>query len=425
MASIEMTNIVKQYGDGYPAVNDVSLDIDNGELMILVGPSGCGKSTLLRMIVGLEDITSGDMVIGGKRVNDLAPRDRNLSMVFQNYALYPHMTVYENIAFPLRLSKTPDDEVKRRVNEAADVLELREHLERKPANLSGGQRQRVAMGRAIVRQAEAFLFDEPLSNLDAKLRGQMRTEISRLQRRLAITTVYVTHDQTEAMTLGDRVCVLRKGKIQQVASPRELYEQPVNLFVAGFIGSPPMNFLPATLEGTTLKMPFGEVQLDETRAKAVAGRDLLLVGIRPEYFEDATLVEESKRSLGSTFRARVDVTEWLGDSQYAYIPYEAPEQITTQLRELSRELDSEELRTQAVVSIDSTSRIREGRDAEFWLDARKIHVFDPATGENLTRDAEAGAELTRMANQDRIEHLQETRDGAQETRGGATSVGAA
>jgi multiple sugar transport system ATP-binding protein len=419
MASIEMKNIVKQYGDGFQAVNDVSLDVADGELMILVGPSGCGKSTLLRMIVGLEDITSGDMIIGGKRVNDLAPRDRNLSMVFQNYALYPHMTVFENIAFPLRLSKTPDDEVRRRVQEASDVLELKEHLERKPANLSGGQRQRVAMGRAIVRQAEAFLFDEPLSNLDAKLRGQMRTEISRLQRRLAITTVYVTHDQTEAMTLGDRVCVLRKGKIQQVASPRELYEQPVNLFVAGFIGSPPMNFLPATLEGNKLKMPFGEIELDEKRAKAVAGRDLLLVGIRPEYFDDASLVEEHKKPLGSTFRARVDVTEWLGDSQYAYIPYEAPEAVTAQLRELARELDSEELRTQAVVSIDSTSRIREGREAEFWLDARKVHVFDPATGENLTRDAEAGAELTRLANQDRIEQMDETR------QGGATSVGAA
>jgi multiple sugar transport system ATP-binding protein len=421
MASIEMKNIVKQYGDGYPAVNDVSLDIDDGELMILVGPSGCGKSTLLRMIVGLEDITSGDMIIGGKKVNDLAPRDRNLSMVFQNYALYPHMTVYENIAFPLRLAKTPDDEVRRRVTEASDVLELKEHLERKPANLSGGQRQRVAMGRAIVRQAEAFLFDEPLSNLDAKLRGQMRTEISRLQRRLAITTVYVTHDQTEAMTLGDRVCVLRKGKIQQVASPRELYEQPVNLFVAGFIGSPPMNFLPATLEGNKLKTPFGEIELDEKRAKAVAGRDLLLVGIRPEYFDDASLVEEHKKPLGSTFRARVDVTEWLGDSQYAYIPYEAPEQITAQLRDLSRELDSEELRTQAVVSIDSTSRIREGREAEFWLDARKVHVFDPATGDNLTRDAEAGAELTRLANQDRVEQMEESRV----QQGGASSVGAA
>jgi multiple sugar transport system ATP-binding protein len=418
MASIEMRNIVKQYGDGFPAVNDVSLDIADGEFMILVGPSGCGKSTLLRMIVGLEDITSGDMVIGGKRVNDLAPRDRNLSMVFQNYALYPHMTVYENIAFPLRLSKTPDDEVRRRVNDAADVLELKEHLERKPANLSGGQRQRVAMGRAIVRHAEAFLFDEPLSNLDAKLRGQMRTEISRLQRRLGITTVYVTHDQTEAMTLGDRVCVLRKGKIQQVASPRELYEQPVNLFVAGFIGSPPMNFLPATPEGNRLKTPFGDVELDEKRAAAVRGRDLLLVGIRPEYFEDASLVDDAKRPLGSLFRARVDVTEWLGDSQFAYIPYEAPEAVTAQLRDLSRELDSEELRTQAIVSIDSTSRIREGREAEFWLDSRKVHVFDPTSGDNLTRDAEAGAELTRLATQDRVEQIDES-------RGGANRVGAA
>jgi multiple sugar transport system ATP-binding protein len=408
MAEIQMNHIVKQYGDGFPAVNDVSLDIADGEFMILVGPSGCGKSTLLRMIVGLEDITSGDMIIGGTRVNDKAPRERNLSMVFQNYALYPHLSVFENIAFPLRLSKMDDAEVQRRVNDAADVLELHEHLERKPANLSGGQRQRVAMGRAIVRQAEAFLFDEPLSNLDAKLRGQMRTEIARLQRRLGITTVYVTHDQTEAMTLGDRVCVLRKGKIQQVASPRELYEQPVNLFVAGFIGSPPMNFLPARPEGNRLSTPFGTIELDQKRAAAVAGRDLLLVGIRPEYFEDASLVDDAKRSLGSLFRARVDVTEWLGDQQYAYIPYEAPEEITAQLRALSRELDAEELRTQAIVSIDSTSRIREGREAEFWLDSRKVHVFDPSTGENLTRDAEAGARLTQMATEDREEQVAES-----------------
>jgi multiple sugar transport system ATP-binding protein len=428
MASIEMKHIVKQYGDGFPAVNDVSLDIADGEFMILVGPSGCGKSTLLRMIVGLEDITSGDMIIGSSRVNDKAPRERNLSMVFQNYALYPHLSVFENIAFPLRLAKMDDAEVQRRVNDAADVLELHEHLERKPANLSGGQRQRVAMGRAIVRQAEAFLFDEPLSNLDAKLRGQMRTEIARLQRRLGITTVYVTHDQTEAMTLGDRVCVLRKGRIQQVASPRELYEQPVNLFVAGFIGSPPMNFLPARPEGgNRLSTPFGSIQLDERRAAAVAGRDLLLVGIRPEYFEDASLVDEAKRPLGSTFRAQVDVTEWLGDSQFAYIPYEAPEEITAQLRALSRELDSEELRTQAIVSIDSTSRIREGREAEFWLDTRKVHVFDPSTGENLTRDAEAGARLTQMAEEDREEQIAEStaRGGAAVRSGGAHAAGAA
>ncbi len=409
MASIEMSHIVKKYGDGFPAVNDVSLDIADGEFMILVGPSGCGKSTLLRMIVGLEDITSGDMVIAGKRVNDKAPRDRNLSMVFQNYALYPHLTVYENIAFPLRLAKVSDDEVRRRVGEAADVLELREHLERKPANLSGGQRQRVAMGRAIVRSADAFLFDEPLSNLDAKLRGQMRTEIARLQRRLGITTVYVTHDQTEAMTLGDRVCVLRKGVIQQVASPRELYEQPVNLFVAGFIGSPPMNFLPASVSGNALQTPFGDIELDEERATKVSGHDLLLVGVRPEYFEDASLVDEAKKPRGTTFSARVDVTEWLGDAQYAYIPYEAPADVTEQLKELSRELDSDQLRTQAVVSIDSTSRIREGREAEFWLDTRKVHVFDPKTGENLTRDAEAGRRLTEEAAEDRIEQVERAR----------------
>jgi multiple sugar transport system ATP-binding protein len=248
MAAITIENIVKTYGDGFPAVNDVSLDIEDGELMILVGPSGCGKSTLLRMIAGLEDITSGELKIGGERMNEKAPRERNLAMVFQNYALYPHLSVYENIAFPLRLQKRSDEEIRTKVEEAASTLELTDHLQRKPSQLSGGQRQRVAMGRAIVREAQAFLFDEPLSNLDAKLRGQMRTEISRLQRRLGITTVYVTHDQTEAMTLGDRVAVLRKGLLQQVATPRELYERPVNLFVAGFIGSPPMNFAPATVE---------------------------------------------------------------------------------------------------------------------------------------------------------------------------------
>ena len=256
--------------------------------MILVGPSGCGKSTLLRMIVGLEDITSGDMLIDGKRVNDLAPRDRNLAMVFQNYALYPHLSVYENIAFPLRLAKRPDKEVDEKVRAASKTLELDEHLERKPGNLSGGQRQRVAMGRAIVREADAFLFDEPLSNLDAKLRGQMRTEIARLQKRLGITTVYVTHDQTEAMTLGDRVAVLKRGFLQQLATPRELYENPGNLFVAGFIGSPPMNFLPATVEGTSLKLPFGDVAIPRRRRpRRPQGKGLLIAGIRPEHFEDA------------------------------------------------------------------------------------------------------------------------------------------
>jgi multiple sugar transport system ATP-binding protein len=388
MAAIEMKNIVKQYGDGFPAVNDVSIDVEDGELMILVGPSGCGKSTLLRMIVGLEDITSGDMIIGGDRVNDLAPRDRNLSMVFQNYALYPHLSVFENIAFPLRLSKKfSNEEITSKVQDAAATLELTEHLDRKPSNLSGGQRQRVAMGRAIVRDAKAFLFDEPLSNLDAKLRGQMRTEISRIQRRLGVTTVYVTHDQTEAMTLGDRVAVLRKGYLQQLATPRELYEQPVNLFVAGFIGSPPMNLLPAKVKGNQVELPFVTVNVEPDFAQRVADKDLLIAGIRPEYFEDASLVEADRLSRGSTFRATVDVIEWLGSEQFAYVPFEAPEAVRNQLADLERELDSEALRTQLIVSIDSASRLTRGDEAELFVDTSRMHLFDPATGDNLTLSA--------------------------------------
>jgi len=394
VAAIEMKNIVKKYGDGFPAVNDVSIDVADGEFMILVGPSGCGKSTLLRMIVGLEDITDGDMVIGGKRVNDLAPRDRNLAMVFQNYALYPHLTVYENIAFPLRLAKTDEKTVDEKVRAASKTLELDEHLERKPGNLSGGQRQRVAMGRAIVRDADAFLFDEPLSNLDAKLRGQMRTEIARLQKRLGITTVYVTHDQTEAMTLGDRVAVLKRGVLQQLASPRELYENPGNLFVAGFIGSPPMNFLPATVEGTSVQLPFGSVQISEEKAEAAAGKGLLIAGIRPEHFEDASVVENTS---GSTFRASVDVVEWLGNEAYAYVPFEAPPEVQEQLQQLERDLDGESLRTQLVVSLDGTSTIASGDEAEIWVDTSKMHLFDPATGENLTVDREKAGEIPAAA----------------------------
>lgn len=384
MAAIEMKNIVKKYGDGFPAVNDVSIDVADGEFMILVGPSGCGKSTLLRMIVGLEDITSGDMVIGGDRVNDLAPRDRNLSMVFQNYALYPHLTVYENIAFPLRLAKWKDKEIDAKVREASKTLDLDEHLQRKPANLSGGQRQRVAMGRAIVRDAKAFLFDEPLSNLDAKLRGQMRTEIARLQKRLGITTVYVTHDQTEAMTLGDRVAVMKRGVLQQLATPRELYEQPVNLFVAGFIGSPPMNFLPATVEGNQVTLPFGTFSLPAEKAEKAAGKGLLMAGIRPEHFEDASVVESGSFDSAQTFQAHIDVREWLGDQQYAYVPYEAEPEVQNQLRELAREADSDSLRTQLVVSLNATSQVQEDDDATLFIDTSKMHLFDPSTGENLT-----------------------------------------
>ncbi|WP_107764853.1 ABC transporter ATP-binding protein [Nocardioides terrigena] len=384
MAAIDIKNIVKKYGDGFPAVNDISIDVQDGEFMILVGPSGCGKSTLLRMIVGLEDITSGDMMIGDKRVNDLAPRDRNLAMVFQNYALYPHLTVYENIAFPLRLAGASNDEVDKKVRDASKTLELDEHLERKPGNLSGGQRQRVAMGRAIVRDADAFLFDEPLSNLDAKLRGQMRTEIARLQKRLGITTVYVTHDQTEAMTLGDRVAVLKRGVLQQLATPRELYTNPGNLFVAGFIGSPPMNFVPAEVDGTSVKMPFGTVELPPEKTANAQGKGLLIAGIRPEHFEDASVKDDAPA--GSTFRAKVDVVEWLGNEAYAYIPFEAPPEVQKQLTELERELDGDQMRTQLVVSLDGASRIAEGDEAEIWVDASKIHLFDPTTGENLTVD---------------------------------------
>ncbi|SNY39274.1 ABC transporter ATP-binding protein [Paractinoplanes atraurantiacus] len=386
MAAIEMRNIVKRYGDGFQAVDNVSLDIADGEFIILVGPSGCGKSTLLRMIVGLEDITSGDMIIGGTRVNKKAPRDRNLAMVFQNYALYPHLTVFENIAFPLRLKKTPDAEVTEQVNRAAELLQLTEHLDRRPAHLSGGQRQRVAMGRAIVRQADAFLFDEPLSNLDAKLRGQMRTEISRMQRRLGTTTVYVTHDQTEAMTLGDRIAVLRKGVLQQVGSARQLYEEPANLFVAGFIGSPPMNFVPGRFRGGEIETPFGTVSASSERLRKVGDRELVIIGLRPEHFEDSSLVPAEKRPHGQIFTAEVDVTEWLGHELYAYVPYEAPPEVTQQLEELERELDSEQMRTQLVVALDAGSRIRSGSKAQLWFDPERMHVFDAATGENLTRD---------------------------------------
>jgi multiple sugar transport system ATP-binding protein len=386
VAAITMKNIVKRYDDGFLAVNDVSLEVADGEFVILVGPSGCGKSTLLNMIVGLEDITSGDMLIDGDRVNEKKPRDRNLAMVFQNYALYPHLSVFENIAFPLRLHKLSEDQVQAQVREAAALLELTEHLDRKPANLSGGQRQRVAMGRAIVRKAAAFLFDEPLSNLDAKLRGQMRTEIARMQQRLGTTTVYVTHDQTEAMTLGDRIAVLRKGLLQQVGSPHQLYEQPVNLFVAGFIGSPPMNFIPGRLTGGQLETPFGTHPVKSDRMKRVGERELVILGIRPQDFEDSSLLSDEKRQRGQTFKATIDVSEWLGNELYAYVPYEAPAEVTEQLRELERELDSEQLRTQLVVALDPTSRVRPGSKADLWFDTERVHVFDPATGENLTRD---------------------------------------
>jgi multiple sugar transport system ATP-binding protein len=391
MADITIEHATKRYADGTEAVKNVNLDIADGEFVILVGPSGCGKSTLLRMIVGLEDISEGEIRIGNTVVNDKPPRDRNLAMVFQNYALYPHLTVRENMAFPLRLAKLPDDVVNRRVEEAAKVLELTEHLDRKPANLSGGQRQRVAMGRAIVREPAAFLLDEPLSNLDAKLRVQMRTEIARLQNRLKTTTVYVTHDQTEAMTLGDRVAVLRKGVVQQVASPRELYQNPVNLFVAGFIGSPAMNFLPAELDGDMVHLPMVSFRLPRDRRDRVGNRRTLIAGIRPEDFDDVAL-SPGLPADAPTFRAKVDVIEWMGSELYAYFPVGRGEH-AGQLAELAQELEtvespgSEEL---VVARLDAASKVREGQDAELWFDVNQVHLFDPGTGVNLTADRLGG-----------------------------------
>ena len=410
MAEITLKNLVKKYGDGYPAVNDVSLDIKDGEFMIFVGPSGCGKSTLLRMVVGLEDITSGDLEIGGKRVNELSPKNRNLSMVFQNYALYPHLSVFENIAFPLRLAKGKhsDGEITEKVNLASALLELDEHLDRKPANLSGGQRQRVAMGRAIVRDADAFLFDEPLSNLDAKLRGQMRTEIARMQRRLGTTTIYVTHDQTEALTLGDRVSVLKKGVLQQCASPRELYDQPANLFVAGFIGTPPMNFLPAEVRGEELVLPFCSAPVPAIARERLRGKDLLFVGIRPEHIKDADLGDDTTD--GVRFDAVVDQTEWLGNEQYAYVPFDVEGDVKAKLDELDKDLDGEGMRTQMVVNLDPRSRVREGDVGHFVFNPELVHVFDPETGDCLTRDDEKAAAIARQSEEDRQRALQRARE---------------
>jgi multiple sugar transport system ATP-binding protein len=397
MAAITMRGITKRYPDGYEAVKSVDLDIADGEFVILVGPSGCGKSTLLRMIVGLEDISDGEMQIGGERVNERAPKDRDLAMVFQNYALYPHLSVRENIAFPLRIAKVDNAEVTRRVEEAAKVLELHEHLDRKPANLSGGQRQRVAMGRAIVRDPKAFLFDEPLSNLDAKLRVQMRTEIARIQRKYGTTTVYVTHDQTEAMTLGDRVAVLRKGVVQQVDTPRNLYSDPANLFVAGFIGSPSMNLLPGTLTGSTLELPFGTVDVPPARLPqgGPAGARQVIAGIRPEHFEDAAVVSDEDVKHGWSFTSRIDVIEWMGSELYAYLPYSVTDDaLSGKLDELAADLDLEQTSgdtSQIVARFDAASRAAEGGDTEIWVDLRRLHLFDPETGESLTPKETAGS----------------------------------
>src|SRR5215204_230016 len=343
MAEITLRGVTKRYPDGTEAVKSIDLDIHDGEFMILVGPSGCGKSTALRMIAGLEEISDGDLIIGGERVNELGPRERDIAMVFQNYALYPHMTVRDNMGFALKLAKEDQGEINRRVEEAARILDLEPHLERKPANLSGGQRQRVAMGRAIVRSPKAFLMDEPLSNLDAKLRVQMRTEVSRIQQRLGTTTVYVTHDQVEAMTLGDRVAVMRGGVIQQVDSPKNLYEKPQNLFVAGFIGSPSMNFLPARLDGDVIKLPFGDAPIPEALRGRLGGDGKgreVIAGVRPEHFEDAQ-VEPDKPGL--KFSAPVSVVESMGSELYAYFDVQSGGVQSAELVELAEDAGIEDL----------------------------------------------------------------------------------
>jgi multiple sugar transport system ATP-binding protein len=392
MAEIELKNIWKRYPDGFEAVKDMDLTIGDGEFMILVGPSGCGKSTALRMIAGLEDITDGDLLIGGERVNDLEPRDRDIAMVFQNYALYPHMTVRDNMGFALKLAKVDQNEINKKVDEAAEILDLKQHLERKPANLSGGQRQRVAMGRAIVRNPKTFLMDEPLSNLDAKLRVQMRTEVSRIQNRLGTTTVYVTHDQTEAMTLGDRVSVMRAGIIQQVDTPKALYEDPKNLFVAGFIGSPSMNFLPARLEGDTIRLPFGDAPLPDrlrSRLNAAGGAQDVIAGIRPEHFEDAH-VAAGDTIRGLKFRAKVAVVESMGSELYVYFDVETSAH-SADLDELAKDSGIEDLpthgsgdTTQVVARLDPASRAAAGEEIELVLDTNEIKLFDPAGGASLT-----------------------------------------
>jgi multiple sugar transport system ATP-binding protein len=394
VAEIVLDHVTKRFPDGALAVNDISLDIADGEFVILVGPSGCGKSTTLNMIAGLEDITEGELRIGGQVVNNKAPKDRDIAMVFQSYALYPHMTVRENMGFALKLAKTDPAVIKEKVEDAARILDLTQHLDRKPANLSGGQRQRVAMGRAIVRDPAVFLMDEPLSNLDAKLRVQTRTEVSRLQRRLGTTMVYVTHDQTEAMTLGDRLAVMRSGLLQQVGTPAELYANPVNLFVAGFIGSPAMNFMAGTLEEGSLRTALGSLPLSPALQQALeranVGRDVI-VGIRPENFQDALLVQPDLRSQGIVFRATIDVLESMGSDVYVYFTQQSG--LSAQVDQLadlaadSGQADTGATEESVTARLDASTQVREGDNAELWADVRAMHIFDPQSGKNLTLEA--------------------------------------
>jgi multiple sugar transport system ATP-binding protein len=401
MAQVSLENIGKVYPDGTVAVSDLSLEITDGELVVLVGPSGCGKTTALRMIAGLEEITSGEIKIGDRVVNKIPPRDRDIAMVFQTYALYPHKSVYDNLAFPLKLRRVPKGEIEQRVRRIARLLELEEQLKRRPRQLSGGQRQRVAMGRAIVREPQAFLMDEPLSNLDAKLRTQMRAEIGLLHKELGVTMIYVTHDQVEAMTLGQRVAVMRKGELQQVASPQELYDRPANLFVAGFIGSPSMNFVEGALDRSNgeLAVTFGSERLtvdDEEKAQHPGLTDLgdkkVIVGVRPEHLADAALVTDAPD--GRRLNGLVRLKEALGSEIVVHFQIEAAPAVLPELRELTEDLDEATLledidaldqhrrirRTAFTGRFGVATRVEEDKEAEIAITAGALRFFDAETG---------------------------------------------
>ena len=398
MAQVALVDVTKVFPDGTEAVSELGLEIDDGEFMVFVGPSGCGKTTALRMVAGLEDISRGTISIGDQIVNDMPSKDRDVAMVFQNYALYPHLKVYDNMAFGLRLRKEDKKEIDRRVRHAADILGLEEYLDRKPKNLSGGQRQRVAMGRAIVREPRAFLMDEPLSNLDAKLRVQMRAEIARLQDDLGVTTIYVTHDQTEAMTMGDRVAVIKKGRLQQVDEPQALYDHPVNLFVAGFIGSPAMNMVAAELQrdaDEAWSVAFGDVTL-ALDPEVVASRPALgafegksvVVGIRPEDIEDAAIHSDSPAD--RRIMTSVNLREALGSEVLVHFTVEVPPVLTDDTRELARDAGAAELehdrhegRSTFVARLSPRTEARERADIELVVDTSRMHFFDPDNGSSI------------------------------------------
>ncbi|TAK63356.1 sn-glycerol-3-phosphate ABC transporter ATP-binding protein UgpC [Methylobacter sp.] len=386
MAKIEFNHVGKRFPDGTVTLKAANFTIRDGEFFILVGPSGCGKSTLLNMIVGLEEVSEGEIRVDGRVVNDLDPKNRNMAMVFQSYAIYPHMSVRDNIAFPLRLAKLPNTEIDRRVDEAAAILELTPLLDRKPATLSGGQRQRVAMGRALVREPQVFLLDEPLSNLDARLRVQMRNEIARLQKRLGTTMVYVTHDQTEAMTLGDRVAVMNRGELQQIGIPQALYHHPANLFVAGFIGSPAMNLLPAAIAGPKLHLPIGAVDWPETIKDGAYG----VAGIRPEHFRLAASVSAMPDTI--IWNTSVERLEWLGAELYVYCEIRLPEEWRNHpWPEALRERIGSDGALSLIARLDPSLPIRQGEKLALQCDRRNIQLFSIETTKNLGLSDEAQA----------------------------------